>query len=92
MTVESDNRRTVEKPGTSVAPEPVSRITVFAYAAVAVGLVGWFLFGWLVQRQGFINSVGESVGTGFALLLGAAVIGTVRRSRRRPATRPEPPR
>ncbi|MEH1016132.1 hypothetical protein V6U90_23845 [Micromonospora sp. CPCC 206060] len=74
------------------APAPVTRATVVAYAVVAVGLVGWFLFGWLVLRQGFIASVGEAVGTAFALLLAVSVIGTVRRSRRadRP-TRPGPP-
>ena len=27
-------------------------------------LVGWFLFGWLVLRQGFVDSVGESAGAG----------------------------
>ena len=60
---------------------PVSRATVIGYAVVAVGLVGWFLFGWLVERQGFVNSVGESAGTAFALLLVISIVGTVRRSR-----------
>ncbi|WP_410810222.1 hypothetical protein [Micromonospora sp. 067-2] len=63
-------------------PDEVSRATVIAYAVAATLLVGWFLFGWLVQRQGFINSVGESAGAGSALLLIIAVVGTVRRSRR----------
>lgn len=61
----------------------VSTATVVAYAVAVVILVGWFLFGWLVLRQGFVDSVGESVGTGFALLLAVSVIGTVRRSRSR---------
>jgi hypothetical protein len=59
----------------------VSMATVVGYAAAALALFGWFLFGWLVQRQGFVESVGESAGTGFALLLAVSVIGTVRRSR-----------
>ncbi|EEP72950.1 hypothetical protein E1258_29540 [Micromonospora sp. KC207] len=60
----------------------VSGAALFGYATAAVLLVGWFLYGWLVQRQGFVASVGESAGAGFALLLAVSVIGTVRRNRR----------
>ncbi|KAB1948360.1 hypothetical protein F8271_02465 [Micromonospora sp. ALFpr18c] len=63
-------------------PDEVSRATVIAYAVAATLLLGWFLFGWLVLQQGFVDSVGESAGAGFALLLVVSVIGTVRRSRR----------
>jgi hypothetical protein len=63
-------------------PDEVSTATMAAYAVAAVALVGWFLFGWLVQRQGFVNSVGESAGAGFALLLIVSVVGTVRRDSR----------
>ncbi|MEU1399580.1 hypothetical protein ABZ403_26395 [Micromonospora zamorensis] len=63
-------------------PDEVSRATMIAYAVAATLLVGWFLFGWLVLRQGFVDSVGESAGAGFALLLIISVVGTVRRSRR----------
>ncbi|WP_405427989.1 hypothetical protein [Micromonospora sp. NBC_00617] len=63
-------------------PDEVSRATVAAYALAAALLVGWFLFGWLVLRQGFVDSVGESAGAGFALLLAVSVVGTFRRSRR----------
>ncbi|MDG4836343.1 hypothetical protein O7631_07425 [Micromonospora sp. WMMD967] len=63
-------------------PDEVSRATVIAYAVAAALLLGWFLFGWLVLRQGFVDSVGESAGAGFALLLIISVVGTVRRSRR----------
>ncbi|MEU9506957.1 hypothetical protein AB0D32_11830 [Micromonospora sp. NPDC048170] len=62
--------------------EEVSTATVVAYAVAAIVLVGWFLFGWLVLEQGFVDSVGESAGAGFALLLIVSVVGTVRRSRR----------
>ncbi len=55
---------------------------MIAYAVAATLLLGWFLFGWLVLQQGFIDSVGESAGAGFALLLIISVVGTVRRSRR----------
>ncbi|WP_433389370.1 hypothetical protein [Micromonospora sp. KLBMP9576] len=62
--------------------EEVSTATVIAYALVAAMLFGWFLFGWLVLQQGFVASIGEAAGTGFALLLVVSVVGTVRRSRR----------
>ncbi|MFC4020921.1 hypothetical protein ACFOW4_23655 [Micromonospora sp. GCM10011542] len=78
MTVDRDVIRDHDQP----PPDDVSTATVAAYAVAAVALVGWFLFGWLVQRQGFVNSVGESAGAGFALLLVVSVIGTVRRNRR----------
>jgi hypothetical protein len=61
---------------------PVSRAVVAAYAVAGVVLLGWFLFGWLVLEQGFIDSVGESVGAAFALLLAISIVGTVRRHRR----------
>ncbi|TDC79177.1 hypothetical protein E1193_19545 [Micromonospora sp. KC606] len=60
----------------------VSTATMVGYAAVALALFGWFLFGWLVQRQGFVASVGETAGAAFALLLFVSVVGTVRRDRR----------
>ncbi|MDH6464939.1 hypothetical protein M2302_005140 [Micromonospora sp. A200] len=66
----------------SLPADEVSTATLIGYAAAALGLVGWFLFGWLVQRQGFVASVGETAGAAFALLLAVSVIGTVRRSRR----------
>ncbi|MFK3981475.1 hypothetical protein ACI2K4_13990 [Micromonospora sp. NPDC050397] len=68
----------------SVDRERDTRVPLAAqvgYALVAIGLFGWFLFGWLVERQGFVNSVGESAGAAFSLLLFIAIVGTVRRSR-----------
>ncbi|MER7443647.1 hypothetical protein [Micromonospora avicenniae] len=62
--------------------EEVSTATVVAYVVAALAVLGWFLYGWLVLRQGFVNSVGEAAGTGFALLLVVSIVGTVRRSRR----------
>ncbi len=61
---------------------PVSRATVVGYASVAVLLVGWFLFGALVLRQGVVASAGESLGTAFTLLLLVSIVGTVRNARR----------
>ncbi|MFD0783720.1 hypothetical protein ACFQZ8_07320 [Micromonospora azadirachtae] len=62
--------------------DEVSTATVVAYVVAALAILGWFLYGWLVLRQGFVNSVGEAAGTGFALLLVVSIVGTVRRSRR----------
>ncbi|MGQ5263357.1 hypothetical protein ACTWLT_21735 [Micromonospora sp. ZYX-F-536] len=78
MTVDRDVIEVHEQ----ASPDEVSRATVVAYAVAAALLVAWFLFGWLVLRQGFVDSVGESAGAGFALLLIISVVGTVRRSRR----------
>jgi hypothetical protein len=61
---------------------PVSRLTVAAYALLGALLVLWFFYGWLVQRQGFVASVGESAGTGFATLLFVSIVGSIRRARR----------
>ncbi|QLQ38992.1 hypothetical protein [Micromonospora robiginosa] len=58
----------------------VSTAAMVGYAVAAVGVFGWFLFGLLVQRQGFVDSVGESAGAAFALLLAVSVIGTLRRN------------
>ncbi|MFI7518949.1 hypothetical protein [Micromonospora globbae] len=62
--------------------DEVSTGTVVAYLVAAVLLLGWFLFGWLVLRQGFVSSLGETAGTAFTLLLVVSIVGTVRRSRR----------
>ena len=63
------------------AVAPVSRLTVAAYALMGALLIAWFLYGWLVQRQGFVASVGESAGTGFATLLFVSIVGSIRRAR-----------
>ncbi|MFI6130150.1 hypothetical protein [Micromonospora sp. NPDC051141] len=61
-------------------PPQVSTAVLVGYATAAAGVFGWFLFGLLVQRQGFVDSVGESAGAAFALLLAISVIGTLRRN------------
>ncbi|MBF9134281.1 hypothetical protein I0C86_35930, partial [Plantactinospora sp. S1510] len=67
---------------TPATPAPVSRATVLAYATVAVLIAAWVLFGWLVQQQGFVTSLGEGLGAAFTLLLIVSVVGTVRQHRR----------
>ena len=68
--------------GRVTPPDEVSTATVVGFSVAGAAVVGWFLFGWLVQKQGFVASVGEAAGAGSALLLSVAVVGTVRRSRR----------
>jgi hypothetical protein len=69
----------IDEPGRAVAP--VSRLTVVSYALMVVLLFAWFLYGWLVQRQGLVASIGESAGTGFATLVVVSIIGSFRRAR-----------
>ncbi|MFV2101895.1 hypothetical protein [Micromonospora sp. LOL_024] len=79
MTVDQE---VVPKREQARSTEPVSTAIVVAYAVVGSMIFGWFLFGWLVLQQGFVDSVGEALGTAFGLLLVVAIIGSVRRSRR----------
>jgi hypothetical protein len=60
----------------------VSTAALVGYATAAVALFGWFLFGLFVQRQGFVDSLGESAGVGFALLLAVSLVGAFRRNGR----------
>lgn len=87
MTV-SDPARRHERQADAGAAASVPRSTVFWYAFASTLLVGWFLFGWLVLRQGFIDSVGEALGSGFALLLAVSVFEAARRHRQGGGPRP----
>ncbi|BCJ65020.1 hypothetical protein [Polymorphospora rubra] len=82
MSVDGEPARRTE-PGYAAAddPAPVSRGTVVAYGCAAALLFGWFLFGWLVQQQGFVDSVGEALGTASVLLLLVSIVGMARRDR-----------
>ncbi|WP_203708388.1 hypothetical protein [Asanoa iriomotensis] len=60
---------------------PVSRLTVASYALLLVLLFAWFLYGWLVQQQGLVASIGEAAGSGFAILVIVSIVGSIRRAR-----------
>ncbi|MFD2763664.1 hypothetical protein [Micromonospora eburnea] len=60
----------------------VSTAALIGYAIAAVGILGWFLFGLLVQRQGFVDSVGEAAGAAFGLLLAVSVVEMIRHNGR----------
>jgi hypothetical protein len=72
---------TVEKEAVNAGRKAasVSPGVVVAYACLLAGVLGWFLYGVFVQRQGFVDSMGESLGTGFAMLLIVSIVGSVRR-------------
>ncbi|AVT31301.1 MULTISPECIES: hypothetical protein [unclassified Plantactinospora] len=79
MTVDGEVRSETDPPtAPGPVPAPVSRATVAAYATVAVLLACWVLFGWLVQQQGFVDSLGEGLGAAFTLLLIVSVVGSLR--------------
>jgi len=77
-----DEQPDTDVPAPTVEPEPVSTATALGYVILLLALVGWFLFGALVQRQGLVNSAGESLGAAFAALVAVSVVAAVRRSRR----------
>jgi hypothetical protein len=72
----TDNESTVdEEPGTGH-----SKGWLVASVVVGALLVIWFLFAWLGLERNAVDAAGESVGTGLAILVVAAVIGAIRRS------------
>ncbi len=50
-------------------------------SVVAVVLVIWFLFAWLILDRHVLDAAGESVGTAFALGVVFSLIGALRGSR-----------
>jgi len=70
--------------GVDKTDNAVSRLTVVSYMLLGAALFAWFLYGWLVQRQGFVASIGESAGTGFATLVLISIVGSIRRQRDEP--------
>jgi hypothetical protein len=48
---------------------------------VSVALVAWFFIAWLALDRHIADAAGESVGSGFALLLVVSVIGAIRGGR-----------
>ncbi|HZN70748.1 MAG TPA: hypothetical protein VFC00_03550 [Micromonosporaceae bacterium] len=60
---------------------PVGRMWTVAAAVVGVVLVSWFFVAWLALGRHVADAAGESVGSGFALLLVISVIGAIRGGR-----------
>lgn len=64
----------------SVRPR-LSRSALVASIAVGVVLVAWFFFAWLALNRHVVDAAGESMGSGFALLLLISIVGAVLRGR-----------
>ncbi|MBB5871342.1 hypothetical protein F4553_004721 [Allocatelliglobosispora scoriae] len=67
---------TAKSPGISRAARAVT-------VAVALGLVAWFFFAWLVLDRHLLDAAGESVGTALLLLIVVSVVGAVWRNNAR---------
>lgn len=58
---------------------PVSWATVAGYAMLGVVLFGWFLHGMFVERQGLVESMGESLGSAVTALLIVSIVASFRK-------------
>ncbi|WP_033339190.1 hypothetical protein [Catenuloplanes japonicus] len=56
----------------------VSRATVAGYTVLGLVLIGWFLYGLFIERQGLVDSMGESLGSAVTALLILSIIGSIR--------------
>ncbi|GAB7040838.1 MULTISPECIES: hypothetical protein [Catenuloplanes] len=71
---------------------PVSWATVAGYTMLGVVLFGWFLHGVFIERQGLVDSMGESLGSAVTALLIVSVVASFRAPGRRsvpPARTPQ---
>jgi hypothetical protein len=93
MTTEPDTARLAEPDGPN-SPSGIdlagqsARGWIIGSAIVAVILVTWFFVSWLAMGRLAVDAAGESIGSGFALLLVVTLVGAVRR---KPVSR-RPPR
>jgi len=67
--------------GTGREVEPLSLTAKVWITVVAVLLMMWFLFAWLILDRHVLEAAGESVGTAFALAVVVSVVGSIRQSR-----------
>jgi hypothetical protein len=81
MTV-SDTKRDQSRTPDAEPATRLSRRTIGWTITVIAGLVAWFFIAWIPLGRTLIDSAGESVGTGFLILVITSIVGTVRRNRR----------
>ena len=67
--------------GTGREVEPLSSTAKAWITVVAVLLMMWFLFAWLILDRHVLDAAGESVGTAFALAVVVSVVGSIRQNR-----------
>jgi len=58
----------------------LSSTAKFWIMLVAVLLMLWFLFAWLILDRHVLDAAGESVGTAFLLAVIVSVVGSIRQS------------
>ena len=71
-----DVKKTEDEPAPAFSPTVKLWVGV-----VAVVLVIWFFFAWLILDRHLADAAGESVGTAFALAVVISLIGALRNSR-----------
>jgi hypothetical protein len=67
--------------GTEREVKALSSTAKFWITVVAVLLMMWFLFAWLILDRHVLDAAGESVGTAFALAVLVSVVGSLRQNR-----------
>jgi len=83
MTVSDTRRDHAPGPTTveSAASPALSRRTLGWSGVVIVGLILWFFIAWRGLGRTLIDSAGESIGTGFLMLVIASTVGAFRNRR-----------
>lgn len=74
-------QKTAEQQEATQRGRRVGPAWILSAAGIVVILVAWFFFAWLALDRHIVDAAGESVGSGFALLLIVSVIGAVRNGR-----------
>jgi len=75
------DQKTAEQAASQPAKRPIGRMWTVSAVTVGSLLLSWFLFAWLALDRHIADAAGESVGSGFALLLVVSVIGALRGGR-----------
>lgn len=82
MATDQEVGERTESAGAAPERPPLSRAWIVTSTVVGVLLVAWFFFAWLALDRHLVDAASEAVGSAFALLLAASVIGAVRRGQR----------
>lgn len=75
------DQETAAQTASQPAKRPIGRMWTVSAVTVGGVLLSWFFFAWLALDRHIADAAGESVGSGFALLLVVSVIGALRGGR-----------
>ena len=70
-----------ERDGVEESEPGISATVKVWISIVAILLVIWFLFAWLILDRHVLDAAGESVGTAFALGIVVSLVGALRSNR-----------